>query len=60
LGGSEPKRALATYWAMGTKGMAGVEFLTGVGKLPQESYFIFAPIKVAGCHGGPGRAIALY
>ncbi len=60
LGGSEPKRALSTYWALGTKGMVGVEFLTGVGKLPKQAYFIFAPIKIAGCHGGPGRAIALY
>ncbi len=23
-------------------------------------YFIFAAVKVRGCHGGPGRAIALY
>jgi kynurenine formamidase len=60
LGGSEPKRALATYWAMGTKGMVGVEFLTNVGKLPQRATFLFAPLKVRGCHGGPGRAIALY
>jgi kynurenine formamidase len=60
LGGSEPKRALATYWTLGTKGMVGVEFLTNVGKLPQRPYFLFAPVKVRGCHGGPGRAIALY
>lgn len=60
LGGSEPKRALWTYWALGTKGMVGVEFLTNVGKLHQGAYFLFAPIKVRGCHGGPGRAIALY
>ena len=60
LGGSEPKRALWTYWALGSKGMVGVEFLTDVGKLPQRAYFLFAPIKVRGCHGGPGRAIALF
>ena len=60
LGGSEPKRALWTYWALGGKGMVGVEYLTNVGKLPQRAYFLFAPVKVRGCHGGPGRAIALY
>jgi kynurenine formamidase len=40
--------------------MVGVEFLIGVGKVPKEPYFIFAPVKVRGCHGGPGRAIALF
>ena len=60
LGGAEPKRALATYWALGSKGMVGVEFLIGVSKLPKQSYFIFAPVKVRDCHGGPGRAIALF
>lgn len=60
LGGAEPKRALWTYWALGTRGMVGVEFLTGLQKLPEEAYFIFAPVKIRGCHGGPGRAIALY
>jgi kynurenine formamidase len=60
LGGSEPKRALWTYWALAGKGMLGVEYLTNVGKLPQRAYFLFAPVKVRGCHGGPGRAIALY
>jgi kynurenine formamidase len=34
--------------------------LTNVGKLPQRATFLFAPLKVRGCHGGPGRAIALY
>ncbi len=60
LGGSEPKRALMTYWALATKGMVAVEYLTAVGKLPAEAYFIFAPVKVRGCHGGPGRALAFY
>ncbi|MBL9125476.1 MAG: cyclase family protein [Planctomycetaceae bacterium] len=60
LGGSEPKRALLTYWALGSYRMLGVEYLTGVSQLPPQAYFIFAPIKVKGCHGGPGRAIALY
>jgi kynurenine formamidase len=60
LGGADPKRALLTYWALGSKGMVGVEYLINVGKLPQGAYFLFAAIKVRGCHGGPGRAIALY
>ena len=60
LGGVEPKRALMTYWAMGSRGMAGVEFLTHVGQLPANAYFLFAAVKIRGCHGGPGRAIALY
>jgi kynurenine formamidase len=59
-GGSDPRRSLMTYWALGTKGMAGIEFLTGVDKLPGNAWFIFAAIKIRDCHGGPGRAIALY
>ena len=60
LGGVEPKRALWTYWALGGKGMVGVEFLTNVGNLPEGAYFLFAAIKIKGCHGGPGRAIGFY
>ena len=60
LGGVEPKRALMTYWMLGSKGMVGVEFLINVGQLPERSYFLFAPVKVKGCHGGPGRAVALF
>jgi kynurenine formamidase len=60
LGGAEPRRALMTYWALGGKGMVGVEYLTSVGKLPDKSYFIFVAVKIRGCHGGPGRAIALH
>ena len=60
LGGADPRQALMTYWALGTKGMVGVEFLTDVGKLPERAYFLFAPVKIRGCHGGPGRALALY
>ncbi|HEY2838009.1 MAG TPA: cyclase family protein, partial [Pirellulales bacterium] len=60
LGGVDAKRALWTYWALGGNEIVGVEFLTGVGKLPAEAYFIFAPLKIRDCHGGPGRAIALY
>jgi kynurenine formamidase len=60
LGGVEPRRALMTYWALGGKGLAGVEYLTNVASLPEGAYFLFAAVKVRGCHGGPGRAIALY
>jgi kynurenine formamidase len=60
LGGVEPKRALMTYWALGSKGMVGVEFLTNLAGLSRKAYFLFAAIKFKGCHGGPGRAVALY
>jgi kynurenine formamidase len=38
--------------------MVGVEFLTNLAQLKSGQYFVFAPIKVRDCHGGPGRAIA--
>ena len=60
LGGVEPRRALMTYWALGSKNLVGVEFLINVGKVPPRAYFLFAAVKIRGCHGGPGRAIALY
>jgi kynurenine formamidase len=61
LGGVEPKRALWTYWALGSKGMAGVEYLTNLEQLRgKDAYFLFAAVKIRDCHGGPGRAIALY
>jgi kynurenine formamidase len=59
LGGVEPRRALMTYWAMGSRGLAGVEYLTNLDRVPDGAYFLFAALKVRGCHGGPGRAIAL-
>ncbi len=49
-----------TYWALGSKDMVGVEFLTNLGALPRDAYFLFAAVKIRGCHGGPGRAIALF
>ena len=60
LGGVEPKRALMTYWALGSREMVGVEFLYHLAQVPQNSYFLFAAIKIRDCHGGPGRAIALH
>jgi kynurenine formamidase len=49
-----------TYWSLGSHGMTGVEYLTHLDQLPAKAYFIFAPVKIRDCHGGPGRAIALY
>jgi kynurenine formamidase len=60
LGGVEARRALLTYWALGSKGMVGVEFLTNLGAVPKGAYFLLAAVKIRGCHGGPGRAIALF
>ena len=60
LGGVEPRRALMTYWALGSKGMAGIEYLTNLKQLPGKAYLLFAAIKVRDAHGSPGRALALY
>lgn len=60
LGGVDPRRALMTYWSLGTEEMVGVEMLVNVGKIPDNAYFLFAAVKVRDCHGGPGRAIVLY
>jgi kynurenine formamidase len=62
LGGVDARRALMTYWALGSREMVGVEFLHNVGSIPKdkEAYFLFAAVKIRDCHGGPGRAIVLY
>jgi kynurenine formamidase len=60
LGGVDPKRALMTYWALGSREMVGVEFLHNVGDVPEGSFFLFSALKIRDCHGGPGRALALY
>jgi kynurenine formamidase len=61
LGGVDPKRALMTYWALGSLEMVGVEFLVNIDKIPpQGAYFLFAAVKVRNGNGGPGRAIVLY
>lgn len=59
LGGVGPKRALMTYWSLGSRQMVGVEFLHNVGQVTSGGYFLFAPLKIRDCHGGPGRAIVL-
>jgi kynurenine formamidase len=60
LGGVDPKQALFTYWSLGSQEMVGVEFLHHAGEIPSGGYFLFAPLKIRDCHGGPGRAIVLY
>ena len=50
--------ALMTYWALGGKDMAGVEYLTGVGQCRQRAYFLFAAVKIRGCHGGHRHAVS--
>jgi kynurenine formamidase len=51
---------MMTYWSLGGQRMLAVEFVRGLGKLADQVYFIFATVKIRGCHVGPGRAIALY
>ncbi|MCP4190215.1 MAG: cyclase family protein [Planctomycetaceae bacterium] len=60
LGGVDPRRALMTYWALGSKEMVGVEFLVNLRDVPENSYFLFAAVKIKNCHGGPGRAMVLH
>jgi len=60
LGGVDAKRALMTYWALGSHEMVGIEFLSNLKKVPEGGYFLFAAIKIRDCHGGPGRAIVLH
>ena len=60
LGGVDPRTALRAYWLLGSRNMVAVEFLTNLGSIPDKAYLLFAPIKIRGCHGGPGRAIAIY
>ena len=56
----DEKQALLTYWALGSRDMVVVEFLTNLGALPDKAFFLFAPVKIQGGHSAPGRAIALY
>jgi kynurenine formamidase len=59
LGGVDPKKALMTYWALGSNEMVGVEFLNNLGAVKPGGYFLFAALKIRNCHGGPGRAIVI-
>ena len=60
LGGVDPRRALMTYWALGSADMVGIEFLNNVGNVPEKSYFLFAPVRIRDAHASPGRAIVLH
>ncbi|GDX93945.1 hypothetical protein LBMAG46_39550 [Planctomycetia bacterium] len=60
IAGVEPKRGLMTYWALGSADMVAVEFLHNLEAVPANGYFLFAPIRIRGCHSGPGRAIAMW
>ena len=60
LGGVNAKSALHTYLMLASRRMVGVHFLTNLADVPDNAYFLFAPAKIKGCHGGPGRALALY
>lgn len=60
LGGVDEKSALMTYWALGSRDMVGIEYLVNLNQVPKNAYFLFAALKIADCHGGPGRAIVLY
>ena len=61
MGGADPDEAMRIYWAGGKHRVCFVEYLTNVGVLPPVgAYFLFAPVKIFGCHGGHGRAIGLF
>jgi kynurenine formamidase len=40
--------------------MIAIEFLTNLDQVPAPAYFLFAAPKIRDCHGGPGRALAIY
>ncbi|MDB5348247.1 MAG: hypothetical protein JWP89_6624 [Schlesneria sp.] len=61
LGGVDRENSLMVSWLTATKGILPVEFLTNVGAIHDKpAFFLFAPIKIQGLHGGYGRALALY
>ncbi|HEV3073705.1 MAG TPA: cyclase family protein [Thermoanaerobaculia bacterium] len=61
MGAVDPEAALATYWAGGSRGVCFVEYLINAGTLPPVgAFFLFAPVKVEGSHGGHGRALAIF
>jgi kynurenine formamidase len=60
LGGVNPRHALMNYWTLCGNDMIGIEFLSNVGSIPTNAYFLFAPTRIRNCHTGPGRAIVLY
>ncbi len=60
MGSVDARESAMTHWMAVNEGMIFTEFLTGVGQLPATgSFYIFLNPKIAGNHGGPGRAIAI-
>ena len=60
MGSTDPEMSTFIHWAGAGENIVFVEQLTNLNKLPEKgAFFIFAPIKLVGGHGGPGRAIAL-
>jgi kynurenine formamidase len=59
LGGVDSRRALMTYWALGSRDMVGIEFLHNVDNAPKSGYFLFAATRIRGAHASPGRAMVL-
>lgn len=61
LGGADPNHALQVYWTAATHNVLPIEYLINVGSMPKRgAYFLFAPIKIRGSHGGYGRALAFF
>jgi kynurenine formamidase len=61
LGGVERANALMVNWLAASRQLLPVEFLTNIGAIAdKKAFFLFAPIKIKGSHGGYGRALALY
>jgi len=60
MGATESQHQASAYWAAGSRDVCFVEYLIGVGQLPPVgAYFLFAPVKIKGSHGGHGRALAV-
>jgi kynurenine formamidase len=60
MGSTNPLNATHTHWAAAGENMVFIEFLTGLGQLPPKgAFFLFAPTKIVGGHGGNGRAVGV-
>jgi kynurenine formamidase len=57
--GHSDSRAAAVHWEGLGGGMIFTELLSGVGSVPNGSFFAFLPVKTEGSSGGPGRAVAI-
>lgn len=57
-GGVQRDPSLMTCWAAAKHNVLLVEFLIGLGTVPEKgAWFLFAPIKMEGIRSGPGRAL---